>query len=183
MNQIGERIKKKRELLNLNLNELAEKVGISASALSQIEKSKSSPSIHTLKAIAEALNSSIGELVGENEPLSNNPVVLREDVKFVDQNHTGTIVFSLSNNTPNKQMGTYLVRFAQASGIEGLLTNKRGQVYCYILSGEIRVECNKKKYVLKQGDNIYFNAKLPFNMVNSYNGLSELIWVQTPPNY
>ncbi|NCC62412.1 MAG: XRE family transcriptional regulator, partial [Verrucomicrobiae bacterium] len=53
MNRIGERIKRKRELRNLNLGELAEKVGISASALSQIEKSKSFPSIITLKSIAK----------------------------------------------------------------------------------------------------------------------------------
>ncbi|NLE31941.1 MAG: helix-turn-helix transcriptional regulator, partial [Bacteroidales bacterium] len=48
MKRIGERIKKKRELMNLNLNELAERVAVSASALSQIEKSKSFPSIFTL---------------------------------------------------------------------------------------------------------------------------------------
>ncbi|MBK6285148.1 MAG: helix-turn-helix transcriptional regulator [Draconibacterium sp.] len=79
MNKIGERIKKKRELLNLNLNTLAEKVGISSSALSQIEKSKSFPSIFTLKSIAENLYTSVGELIGENDSLSNNPVVTKKD--------------------------------------------------------------------------------------------------------
>ena len=51
MNRIGERIKKKREQFNLQLNELAEKIGISSSALSQIEKAKSFPSIVTLKTM------------------------------------------------------------------------------------------------------------------------------------
>lgn len=86
MNRIGERIKKKRELHNLHLNELADKVGISSSALSQIEKAKSFPSIVTLKRISEHLHTTVGELIGENEALSANPVVLRNEMKYVDQN-------------------------------------------------------------------------------------------------
>ena len=74
MNRIGVRIKKKREQLNLQLNELAEKIGISPSALSQIEKAKSFPSIITLKTIAEKLHTTVGELIGENDSLANNPV-------------------------------------------------------------------------------------------------------------
>ena len=69
MKRIGGRIKKRRELLHLHLNELAEKVAISSSALSQIENSKSYPSVLTLKSIADALHTTIGELVGENETL------------------------------------------------------------------------------------------------------------------
>jgi transcriptional regulator with XRE-family HTH domain len=183
MKHIGERIKKKRELVNLNLNELAEKVGISSSALSQIEKSKSFPSIFTLKSIADALHTTIGELVGENELLTNNPVVLKKDIKYVNQNKSGTIVFLLSNHHTNKHMDTYLVRFAKASGIDGLFTNIHGQVFCHILSGEIRIDLNEKSYILKQGDNIYFNAKWPHTVINNNDGLSEMLWVQSPPNF
>ncbi len=183
MKRIGERIKKKRELLNLHLNELATKVGISPSALSQIEKSKSFPSIMTLKAIADALHTTIGDLAGENESLSNNPVILKKDIKYIDQNKSGTIVFLLSNHDANKQMDTFLVRFAKASGIEGLMTGRQGQVFCHILSGQIRFDLNDKSYFLKQGDNIYFNARVTFNAINNNDGLSELLWVQSPPNF
>ena len=119
MNFLGERIRNKRELSNLHLNELAEKVGISPSALSQIEKSKSFPSIVTLKSIADALNTTIGELVGENESLTSNPIVLKNEIKYLDQNKSGTIVFQLSNQNTNKHMDTSLVRFPKASGIDG----------------------------------------------------------------
>ena len=144
MNRIGERIKKKRELLCLQLNELAEKVGISSSALSQIEKSKSFPSILTLKSIAENLHTTVGELVGENESLGNNPVVCKKDIKYIDQNKSGTIIYLLSNHDLNKQMDTYLVRFAKASGIEGFFTHAYGQIFCHILSGEIRFDLEGK---------------------------------------
>ena len=108
MNRIGERIKRKRELQNLHLKELAIRVGISSSALSQIEKSKSFPSIITLKSIAENLHTTVGELIGENEALVSNPVVLRSDMKYVDQNKSGTIIYLLSHHDINKQMDTFL---------------------------------------------------------------------------
>lgn len=183
MNRIGERIKKKRELLKLHLNELAEKVGISSSALSQIEKSKSFPSILTLKSIAENLHTTVGELVGENESLGNNPVVCKRDIKYIDQNKSGTIIYLLSNHDLNKQMDTYLVRFAKASGIEGFFTNAFGQIFCHVLSGEVRFDLEGKSYLLKQGDNIYFNAKASHDAINNYEGVSELLWVQSPPNF
>ncbi len=181
MNRIGERIKKKRELMKLHLNALAEKVKISPSALSQIEKSKSYPSLLTLKSIADALHTTISELVGENESTTNNPVVLKNDIKYIDQNTTGAIVFLLSNHESNKQMDTYLVRFSKGSGIDGLFKENYGQVFCHILSGEIRFDLNRKTYFLKPGDNIYFNAKSLDNAINSNDGLSELLWIQSPP--
>jgi transcriptional regulator with XRE-family HTH domain len=183
MKRIGERIKKKRELMNLNLNELAERVAVSASALSQIEKSKSFPSIFTLKAIAEALHTTIGDLVGENESMTNNPVVLKSDIKYVDQNDTGATLFMLSNHDANKQMDTYLLRFAKGSGLDGLLRSTYGQVFCHILSGEIRFDLNEKSYLLKPGDNIYFNAKSTYNALNNYDGISEMLWIQSPPSF
>ncbi|NLT02394.1 MAG: helix-turn-helix domain-containing protein [Bacteroidales bacterium] len=183
MKRIGERIKKKRELMNLHLNELAEKVDISASALSQIEKSKSFPSIFTLKAIADALHTTIGDLVGENESLTNNPVMLKSDIKYIDQNETGATLFLLSNHDVNKQMDTYLLRFAKGSGLDGLIKSAYGQVFCHVLSGEIRFDLNEKSYLLKPGDTIYFNAKSTYNALNNDDGLSEMLWIQSPPSF
>lgn len=180
MNRIGERIKRKRELLNLPLNVLAERVGISSSALSQIEKSKSSPSLITLKNIAEHLFTTVGELIGENETMTNHPVVLRDEMKLVDQNKSGTLVYQLSQHDPNKLMDTCLIRFAKASGMEGLLTQQHGQLFCHVLSGEIRFRVDDKYFLLKQGDSIYINARSSKEIVNNAEGLSEMMWIQSP---
>lgn len=121
MNRIGERIKKKREQFNLQLNELAEKIGISPRALSQIEKTKSFPFIITLKTIAEKLHTTVGELIGENDSLTNNPVVFKSDIKFIDQSKYRTMFYLLSQHDANKYMDTYLVRFSKASEIDSFL--------------------------------------------------------------
>ena len=80
-------------------------------------------------------------------------------------------------------MDTYLIRFARTSGIEGFFTNTFGQIFCHVLSGEIKFDLDGKSYILKQGDNIYFYAKSSYDAVNNSEGISELLWIQSPPHY
>jgi len=106
MKRLGERIKKRREYLKLQLNDLARKVGISPSALSQIEKAKAFPSITTLKNISDNLITTVGELIGENETLTKNPLVKHNEMKFVLENSSGALLYLLSHHDPGKQMET-----------------------------------------------------------------------------
>ena len=96
MRRLGERIRKRREILNLPLNDLAKRVGITPSALSQIENAKSFPSIVTLKAIAEHLKTTVGDLIGENELMGKNPILKKQDVKLIEKCGDGVEIFLLS---------------------------------------------------------------------------------------
>jgi transcriptional regulator with XRE-family HTH domain len=183
MKRIGERIKRKREILNLQLNDLARKVGISPSALSQIEKAKAFPSIITLKSIADNLHTSVGELIGENETLSNNPVVYSDEIRYVEKNDLGTEIYLLSHHDMNKQMDTYLVRFVRDSDLKGLFLSNIGQTFCYVVSGKLSFELDSKTYLLKSGDSIYFNSKVPYQAKNISSGKSDLLWVVSPPSF
>lgn len=177
MKRIGERIRRKRDTLNMQLNELAQKVGVSPSALSQIEKAKAFPSIFTLKAIAENLNTTVGELIGENESLSKNPVVRKSEMKFVEITPSGTEIFLLSHHDVNKQMDTYFVRFTKNSNLNNYFENHSGQIFCYVFSGEIDFELDGSLYKLFSGDTIYFSNKTPYFIQNNFTNNCEMLWV------
>lgn len=177
MKRIGERIKRNRELMGLQLNDLAKKVGISSSALSQIEKAKSSPSIITLKIIAENLHTTVGELIGENESLSNNPIFRKEDRSIADQNESGSKVHLLTQKDLSKQMDTFLIEFNLNSNSHGLFKQYNGQIFCYLLSGEIQFEIDNLSYVVQPGDSLYFNGRRNFLMKNIYEGISKMVCV------
>ena len=183
MRRIGERIKRRRELLNLHLNELAGKVGISSSALSQIERAKAFPSLITLKSIADNLNTTVGFLIGENDTLSNNPVVKKSEVRFVQKNSSGTEIYLLSQHEISKQMDTYLVRLFKESDISDLFHTTFGQTFCHVLSGEVDFQLDDKRFMVKQGDNIYFNCKSEYKARNCKNNIAELLWIISPPNF
>lgn len=180
MNRIGERVKRQREAIGLQLNDLAKKVGISSSALSQIEKAKSFPSILTLKLIAENLQTTVGELIGENESLFNNPVFRKEENEIFEKNNSGTALSFLTQKDLSKQMDTFLVTFSNESDSIGLFNQYAGQIFGFLISGEIQFEIDNKSYVIQPGDTLYFNSKRNFRFQNIYSGASHLLCVCLP---
>ena len=182
MNRIGERIKRKREMLGLQLNDLAKKVGISSSALSQIEKAKSHPTILTLKLIAENLQTTVGELIGEHESMESNPVFRKEDIKLTEKNESGTLMYLLSQQDASKQMESYLLVFEGESDSNNLFKQYFGQMFGYLLKGEIQFEIDNKTYVIQAGESIYFNTRRNFRFQNFFKGASELLCVSVSPS-
>ena len=181
MKRLGERIKRKRENLHLQLNELASKVGVSASALSQIEKAKAFPSIVTLKTIADKLHTTVGELIGEHEALSNNPLMRFDEVSFVEENESGCSSYLLSNHGTSKQMDTLLLKLAPGANSDGILKPHPSQSFLFVLSGHVSVKLDENSYHLNQNDSFYLNSNRPHHISNMSNHESQVIVISTPP--
>lgn len=182
MNRLGERIKRKREMLSLPLSDLSKKVGISASALSQIENSKAFPSIVTLKSIANSLYTTVGELIGEHESLTKNPLIKSQDIKFVKVNSSGTSLFLLSHHENSKQMEPYILKFVESSDSSDIMQPHPGQEFIYVLEGKLMITLDNSQYILEKGDNFYYNSAIPHALKNIHNSSAKVIWVITPPN-
>ena len=71
MDQLGIRIKKKREGLGLLVKDLSAQIGMTPSLISQIERGKAFPSIVTLKKISDVLQTTVDELIDEHDNLSH----------------------------------------------------------------------------------------------------------------
>lgn len=181
MERIGERIKKKRELAGMHLSELAKKVGVSPSALSQIEKAKAFPAIITLKHIAEQLNTTVGELIGEYENEAS-PLLRKKDVKAISTNDFGADIYGLSAKELNKLMDTFMIRFPEKANSIGLFAKQSGQIFCHVLKGELQFELDQQTYNLEEGDNIYFNARRNFRFSNTSKYTAELLCVTSFQN-
>jgi len=69
---IGDNIKRKRELLGITRAELIERSGVSTAQLSRLERGEQkNPNLETIVAISTALNSSIDEMVFGEESASS----------------------------------------------------------------------------------------------------------------
>lgn len=184
MKRIGERIKRKRELLGIHLGDLAKEVGISASALSQIERAKAFPSIITIKSIAEHLETTVSELIGENDQRSNvSPVAKKEAANLLEENENGASLFGIEHTFLNKQMHPFVAELKPASDLSGLLKNKIGQIFCIVLSGEIQFILDHEKYQLTEGDSIYFSSRVSYNAQNTGKHLARVLIMVSPPAY
>ncbi|WP_066632553.1 helix-turn-helix domain-containing protein [Labilibacter marinus] len=180
MKRLGERIKRKREEMHLQLNELAKKVGISSSALSQIEKAKALPSITNLKLISVHLHTTVGELIGENDVLANNPLVRFDDISFVEENQSGCSSYLLSNHGPNKHMDTLLLKLKANANSEGVVHKHPGQTFLFVLQGEVVVSLDDTTYALKKNDSFYLNSNVSHTILNPTSTESDVLLVSTP---
>jgi len=80
---VGERIKLKREELELSQKELADKAEVSYSFMSDIENEKKKPSLPTLEKIATALNCTSAELLGGDSAFNEIPDDLLEPLELL----------------------------------------------------------------------------------------------------
>lgn len=181
MDKMGKRIKQKRENLGLQMKELSGKIGVTSSLISQIEKGKAFPSIVTLKKVSEALSTTVGELIGENENVITHPLVTTAERRLAKENEQGTRSFLLSNHISGKQMEPYVISFNNNSDSKEIMTsNFPGQEFCYVIKGKFEVSINGDDYILEKGDSFYFDSKRKHIFRNISKNEAELLWVITP---
>lgn len=178
MHRMGERIRKRRENLGIRSNDLANLVGVSSSLISQIERAKAFPSILTLKKIADALHTTVGELIGESASLTENPHMRVSERKFVKQNDNGADVYLLSHHDTQKQMDPFVIEFEPAGDSSQIMTPKNPrQEFCYNLEGKFEITLADKTYSLNQGDSFYFFSNRNHLIKNVSKQKSRLLWV------
>jgi len=181
MNRIGERIRKRREYLEISMNTLSGGIGITSSMLSQIENGKASPSLHTIKHIADYLNTSVGALIGENDTFTQNPVITWDEKKFVKKNENGATLYLLVHYSPIQMMEVYMVELEPNGNSTDLLDNKRnGQEFCFVLEGSVSVTLTEKTHDLESKSSIYFYSHNLKHFKNIASTQTNLLWVISP---
>lgn len=181
MLRMGERIRSRREYLNIQINDLAKSIGVTPSLISQIERAKAFPSIITLKKLAVALQTTVGNLIGENETYSNNPLVKFAEKKVVQTNEAGSALFLLSNHDQQKLMEPHLFVFTPKSDSRNLVNTVPGQSFYFALKGSFKIEINQYEFRMSQGDSFYFNSGTDHIIYNNDDTESHLLWVSTNP--
>lgn len=190
MDKIGFRVKLQREKNEMSLRELAKKVGLSASFLSQVEGEKVFPSLQSLKKIADALHTTIGELIGETGNIKDTPVLKKEDRKSLGHIGEGVEVQFLSSFEKEHILDPSIHKL-QKNAISGKSPFQHyGQEFIYILKGAMEfILWNKdsgrdnNKYLMKEGDCIYFNSNYKHSFKNVSKGITEVLCVSSPPYF
>lgn len=178
MNRMGPRIRKRRESLGIQMNDLASSIGVTSSLISQIERAKAFPSILTLKKVADALQTTIGELIGENATFMENPLLKESERKFAKANNNSTDLYLLSHHDPQKQMDPFIIEFDKSGNSKDIMTPKNPrQEFCFVLKGKFEVLMNEKKYILNEGDSFYFYSEHEHLFTNISNSKAKLLWV------
>jgi transcriptional regulator with XRE-family HTH domain len=190
---VGRRLRARRETQGMSLRELARRLGISPSAISQIETGKSLPSVGTLYAIVTELGMSLDELFAEDpsdeapaarpgarrghagRPSSELPEQDPEDgrVQRVGSRHaieleTGVRWERLTSRSDRDNDFLYVVYDVGGSSCQGgRFIRHSGREYGLVLSGTLEVTVGFDSYHLGPGDSISFDSTVPHCLRNA----------------
>jgi transcriptional regulator with XRE-family HTH domain len=177
---VGQRLRAERERLGMSLRELARRVAISPSALSQIETGRSRPSVGTLYAIVSELGLSLDELFGARravEPAEPSVVQRRGERKALDLE--SGVRWERLTPTPERETDFLYVVYevGGASSRPGTHMRHTGREYGIVLSGRLRVTIGfDEEHELGPGDSIAFDSSRPHRLENAGDVPVEAIW-------
>ncbi|PKG23652.1 helix-turn-helix domain-containing protein [Niallia nealsonii] len=173
---IGKKIKNLRLKKGLTQEELGERTDLSKGYISQLERDLSSPSIETLFDILEVLGCSPTEFFNED---SKQKVVYREeDMTDFYEEERGYHVKWLVPESNEKEMEPIKLIFS-AKGEFKKFEPSRSETFIYILKGEVALRLGRELYKAKQNESFYFHAIDEHQLINVFDGASELILVAT----
>jgi transcriptional regulator with XRE-family HTH domain len=183
---LGAAIRAERKKAGRTLQDVANQAQFSISYLSQIERNLLTPSVSTLKRIADVLDIPAGQLMftgAHNEPLSSLVAVVRRKERKQLSFPGSNIHYELL--TPDMRRRSSLLWVSAPPGSEsGVGTfSHEGEDGVLVLKGELEVEIASVWHKLKAGDTVYFNAGLPHRWRNSGTIPAEAIWLSTPPSF
>ena len=162
---VGAQLRVKRRENGMSLRELARRLDVSASLVSQIETGKSQPSVRTLYAIATELGLSLDEMLergvprAQSEPARSAPGERwREVAIWSDEG----VEFTIATYRPGAEESAP----APAERRFGLL-----------LSGEVTVTVGVEEHRLGAGDSISLSGDEPVRVRNDGSIEARAIWV------
>jgi transcriptional regulator with XRE-family HTH domain len=174
---LGKRLRALRRQQHLTLAQLGQKVDLSASYLSQIERGVTMPSLPRLTAVARALGVDVGYFFEEDDPF---PCVVRAECGTSLGGQAGVAVELLSADPSNKAILPY--RLVCQPGTSGERPSAfPGEECGLVLKGKLTVTVGDESFVLEAGDSIHYQRLQPLSWRNDGDGECVAIWAISPP--
>ncbi|SHN31123.1 helix-turn-helix domain-containing protein [Mucilaginibacter sp. OK098] len=167
--QISNRIKDRRREKNITVQELAIRANVSKGLISQIENSRTIPSLMVLIEIIKALEIDLNEFFKDIRSKSNELPILvkrKNDYEHFEKEHaTGFHYQRIFTKSINPSTIDIVILELEPDASRPLVETDAFE-YKYILAGEIEYQINEKKITLKQGDSMLFDGRIPHTPKN-----------------
>jgi transcriptional regulator with XRE-family HTH domain len=162
---VGQQLKKLREERKVSMRSLARLSGLSANALSMIERGITSPSVSTLMKLSTALQVPITAFF-RSEP-AREKIVFRKASERDRVPFMRGMIEGLGGETFSGRVEAFLLTLESggSSGPSNLIHNGHELVFC--LRGELEYEVEGKRYLLEAGDSLLFSSQFKHRWRNA----------------
>ncbi len=164
--------------MGLSLRDLAERSGVSAPMLSQVERGETSPTLAVAGRIATGLDLSLSQLLRLDE--TRHVVVVRGG-EGRSREHGGHRVEELTPSLPGQRADVSRHELGPGAGTGGVEDPPRhepgARETAVVLTGKLTLVVDKAKHELAAGDSVTFDADLPHHFENQTRRPTEFIAV------
>ncbi|MEU9295883.1 XRE family transcriptional regulator [Streptomyces sp. NPDC048266] len=147
--RVGAAVKRRRRALQLTLAVVSSRSGLSVPFLSQVENDRARPSHRSLELVAEALETSAGELLAAAEASRTVDVVRSDDPSP-----------ALPAGVRSLVRGRHQLHALEFTGEQdaGREFQHRNDELLYVADGAAEVEAEGRAYRLGRGDTLYLSG-------------------------
>jgi XRE family transcriptional regulator, regulator of sulfur utilization len=166
---VGPRIRALREAMGLSLRDLAERSGVSAPMLSQVERGETSPTLSVASRIAAGLELSLSQLLRLDEA-EGVTLVQRRDRRPGGARARGHSYELVTPPLPGQRAEVAIHTLAPGAVTGGPgdppMHEPGSRETAVVMSGRLRLVCAGSGYHLDEGDSVTFDADLPHHFEN-----------------
>jgi transcriptional regulator with XRE-family HTH domain len=161
---LGDRIRKAREMRGLTLHDLSSRTGIRVDTLERVESNEMIPPLGELIKLGKAVEMKMGYFIspGVDKPMTVvrsdcRPAVSRYGKKRSEQ--YGYFYESLAPEKANRFMEPFLITMVPTDIQE--LSSHDGQEFIFVLEGEMKAQVGDQVEILRAGDAVYYDSSCP----------------------
>lgn len=168
---IGDKIRTKRTLKNITLEQLATRAGVSKSLISQIENNRTVPSLPVLFNIIHSLEEDLKIFFEDmHDSYGNNHILIirkGQEKLFAKEPVKGFSYKRILTRTVASQ-ATDVVLLELKKGASRRQLIKTDAFECkYILKGSVEYQVEKETFELNEGDTLFFDGRAPHRLKNT----------------
>ncbi len=178
----GARLLRLREKQGVSLRELSRRAGLSPSALSAVEKGRSSPTLATLQRILQALDASFADFFGAAPAEEADPVFRAGSMAAIrDRHRVYTLLFPKREDFRFEMLQETLAPTETAPEWEKHTFDVGGVL---LKGGPVRLEIEGRgEWRVRKGDAYYIRAGEKHRACNEGAGDAVQITIMCPPRY
>ena len=166
---VGQRVKALREAMQLSLRDLAERSGVSAPMLSQVERGETSPTLSVAARIARGLDLSLSQLLRLDE--TQHVVIVTKDQRRLSAGSAkGHSYEMVTPPLPGQRvaLSEHRLDSGASTGGEGdsPIHEPGSRETLLVQEGQLDLVIDGGRRTLAEGDSVTFDADLPHHFEN-----------------
>ena len=176
--QLAQRIRSVRADRQLTLEQLAERTGLTKSALSKFENFRVTPSLGALASIAEALGVTMSDLFDGVDEKPRMVVVRKNERQALERDRPDSRIRynALAHKRGDKVMEPFLLEVPTGVARSRRLAHE-GEEFIMVLNGAIDYEYGDERLRLEVGDCMYADGSVEHTLNNPGDDAAEVLVV------